>query len=610
MANQWKAESTPSVRNLAARAIATRTKIFQLPSAGVVALFLFVGAAHAQTKCTPSCSPTTGANCLLVSNFGTGYVEQYDECGNLINSEFINAGGASEGIACLSGTANEVAVANNTNTIGVFNLATGAALPPFPPLGTSSTQIAALSTNATGTVIYAGDYGDTPLGRIYALDPTTGAPRSGTYGPPPSLPGYVLSPTAHDVQVGFNGNVFGTFFMTDDSGVNEYDPFLSLTPPYSPLQFIPLSFLTNPLTCPTFPSPIGQQCPENLAGMVFDASGNLWVSSTPKSPTWEDGIFEFDPNGNPLNFVPDVSALPIGLAIAPPGAPNAGNVIVANFLLGTVSQIEVANTCTGTVSTPGTCPLMPFFTTGGEPKYPRYTESCPNPDNDGYVEICKKSNPSYPVRGIFDFTVTAPFFSSGTIEVPVGECSGAIQVPSGTVTITETPKIGVAVSNVTAYSDNQGGFHVPELKSWTAPNLNATVGVKPGGVSGETLANFTNYAAPPGQLKICKIAGAGIPVGTPFTFTTTVGRITNTYTIEAGPADQGGFCELAGTFPVNTQVTVAEIPPFPPGDIPESITVAPSSRGSDPILTPEGASIIATIGDGITEVDVTNIHQF
>jgi hypothetical protein len=268
----------------------------------------------------------------------------------------------------------------------------------------------------------------------------TGAPLSG-YGPPPSSPGYVDSPTAHDVQVGFNGNVFGTYFMTTDSGVNEYDPFLSLRAPYSPLNFI------SGTSCATFTGVTPQkECAYNLAGMVFDAAGDLWVSSTPKSPPSVDGIFEFDPNGKPLNFVPDPGALPIGLAIAPPGAPNAGNVIVANILLGTVTQIGA---CTGTVAVPGTCKMSPFFTTGGEPKYPRYTASCPNPDNDGYIEVCKRSNPAHPVTGIYDFTATAPYFSSGTLEVPVGECTGAVQVPSGTVTVTETPVIGVAVSKVT-----------------------------------------------------------------------------------------------------------------------------------------------------------------
>ena len=45
--------------------------------------------------------------------------------------------------------------------------------------------------------------------------------------------------------------------------------------------------------------------------------------------------------------------------------------------------------------------------------------NCHNPAYDGYLEICKQSDPNNPVTGTFDFTVTAPFFSSGPYHVPV-----------------------------------------------------------------------------------------------------------------------------------------------------------------------------------------------
>ena len=49
------------------------------------------------------------------------------------------------------------------------------------------------------------------------------------------------------------------------------------------------------------------------------------------------------------------------------------------------------------------------------------------------------------------------------------------------------------------------------------PQLTATVTVVPGDEFRlETVATYTNYAAPPGTLKICKIAGPGITVGTNF----------------------------------------------------------------------------------------------
>lgn len=625
MANQCEAESTRDLRKLAGGAIVTRTKIYQLLCVCAAAVFLFVGSARAQC---PTTSP-----CILVSNFGTGthsslrQVEVYSDDGKTVETPGLLSGcpstncpvgaGGGEGIVGLSGSSNVMYVANSGAYINAFDLA-GVWKGGLDVTG----NVAGMVANASGTTIYAGQYN---WGNVLSLAPLDAAPflmlTATTPAPPP--PPLLPPDDAHDVVIGtyppsLAGDVFTSYFPNLNSGVNQF----SSTDPGSALSFQGGSLPRPPNNCATFSG--RRHCWTNLTGMVFDAAGNLWVNSAFQSrnvpPLPEDsGTFEFSPTGSmppdfvPVNFTPvplaagGSAADPVGVTIAPAGDPFCPNcIIIANFSKGTVSMINPgvndAN-CTGTVSSPGTCDTSLFFTPGGNPKYVVYSQSFPNPDNNGYIEVCKQSNPSHPVTGIFDFMVKAPLFSSGTVEVPVGECSGSIQVPSGTVTITETPVIGVAVSNVTATSYNQDGFPVNELISWTAPDLNATVTVVPGDVALETLATFTNYAAPPGQLKICKIAGAGVEVGTPFTFTTTVGRTINKYTIEAGPADQGGFCELAGTFPVNTQVTVAETVP---GGIIPKITVAPPGRGSDLTFN----SVVATIFDGITEVDFTNTHQF
>ena len=182
------------------------------------------------------------------------------------------------------------------------------------------------------------------------------------------------------------------------------------------------------------------------------------------------------------------------------------------------------------------------------------------PYNDGYLEICKQGNTQYPPPNqVYDFTATASMFSSGTVQVPLGSCSGPLHVPSGDLTVSETPVTGVLVSDVEAYSYNQLGQYVNQLMTWTEPELSAVVGVDKGDVSLETLATFTNYAASPGQLKICKVAGQNVAVGTPFSFTVTGPQgYRQSYTIDAGPEDQGGYCQLADTFAANTPVTVTE----------------------------------------------------
>ncbi len=223
--------------------------------------------------------------------------------------------------------------------------------------------------------------------------------------------------------------------------------------------------------------------------------------------------------------------------------------------------------------------------------------NCQNPAYDGYIELCKQTDPDYLVNGTFDFTLTAPFFSAGPIAVDVGTCSNPIQVPSGTVTITEAPQIGVAVENVTAYSYDALGFQLDELDSWTPPQLTATVTVVPGDdVSLETVATFTNYAAPPGALKVCKIAGPGVTVGTLFNFTATG---LSPFQIPAGPPP-GGSCQIVGTFPVNTPVTVRES--VPAGVFVSNITVNPPNRGGQQTSN----SVVVTIGSGFTEVDFTD----
>ena len=126
-----------------------------------------------------------------------------------------------------------------------------------------------------------------------------------------------------------------------------------------------------------------------------------------------------------------------------------------------------------------------------------------------------------------------------------------------------------------------------------------------GGVNLETVATFTNYAAPPGVLKVCKIAGPGVKVGTPFSFWAFGGSSAVFSQINAGPPP-GGSCQIVGTWPVNTPVTVAETP-IPSGVSVSNVTVNPPNRGGPPNLS--GGYVVATIGSGITEVDFTDVIQ-
>jgi len=101
-----------------------------------------------------------------------------------------------------------------------------------------------------------------------------------------------------------------------------------------------------------------------------------------------------------------------------------------------------------------------------------------------------------------------------------------------------------------------------------------------------------------GILKVCKVAGLGVAVGTSFSFTAG----TSTFTVPAGPAP-GGYCVVGPTFPVGTNVTVDEA--VPPGHVVSSIVVAPPGQIVGTPNLPAG-SVNIMIGSGVTEVTFTD----
>jgi hypothetical protein len=224
------------------------------------------------------------------------------------------------------------------------------------------------------------------------------------------------------------------------------------------------------------------------------------------------------------------------------------------------------------------------------------------------------------VSGFFDFTVNTNPGSVYTI--PVGVCTGPIQVlvarppanppgPSpapgttafGQVFVTELAEPGFTLEDMTTSpADRQ----ILEVYNLGLPNTqdcaisnnmqNCVPFTNTGGgyqwarvyeastPSDQTIYNFFNRTNP-GTIKICKIAGRGVPIGTRFVFEI-LGReagpaggpilpgqdVIRTVTVSAGPADQGGFCTIvtdpvgaspsggpATRFIVGTQAFVQEV---------------------------------------------------
>jgi hypothetical protein len=103
----------------------------------------------------------------------------------------------------------------------------------------------------------------------------------------------------------------------------------------------------------------------------------------------------------------------------------------------------------------------------------------------GFIEICKQSTGSPAVTGTFDFTV-----GGQTYTIPVGVCTGPIELPLGANTITESFKVNTAVSGCTA---------VPSpLTSCNPVSGSAVVNVVPGGIAAQEIVTFTNRNTGPG----------------------------------------------------------------------------------------------------------------
>ena len=100
-----------------------------------------------------------------------------------------------------------------------------------------------------------------------------------------------------------------------------------------------------------------------------------------------------------------------------------------------------------------------------------------------------------------------------------------------------------------------------------------------------------------GQLKVCKVAGSGVAVGTLFAF-----RVNGSnYNVPAGPADRNGYCILAGQYPVNSEITIEEV--IPDGYYVSRIEVKPDRTVSR--NTPGGV-VTVRIVSGVIEAIFTN----
>lgn len=123
------------------------------------------------------------------------------------------------------------------------------------------------------------------------------------------------------------------------------------------------------------------------------------------------------------------------------------------------------------------------------------------------------------------------------------------------------------------------------------------------GGSFQNHAGYDNWQCviTPSALKLCKVAGPGITLGTAYTFSYATPLASGLVTVPAGPAP-GGYCELVPNVIAGSPVTVQEYNPPSHG---ANITVngLPPSPGLY-----NGNTVNFSTGNGITEVTYTNTN--
>ena len=218
----------------------------------------------------------------------------------------------------------------------------------------------------------------------------------------------------------------------------------------------------------------------------------------------------------------------------------------------------------------------------------------------GIVEICKESLDSGVEGQIFTFTIdelpspgapstaidpaTGLPFTQPVFRALAGQCTGPISVLVPADSTAFSPRRGVVNVRERALAgfiftgaDTADGLSAPQerLIAVDVPNRRVTAVVVEGGVRDQTTIFFFNRTAA-AELKVCKIAGPGIPIGQRFDFSVTgtaplapgpdgtvpMGGmpVTRAVSVSAGPESSRGFCQVVpGTFVVDSSATVTEL---------------------------------------------------
>jgi hypothetical protein len=213
------------------------------------------------------------------------------------------------------------------------------------------------------------------------------------------------------------------------------------------------------------------------------------------------------------------------------------------------------------------------------------------PAGKGTLEVCKSSYNGMSGRS-FKFSITG----GSEITVKGGRCSGPMQVPSGTVNITESPALpSDAATDVAAVRATPSNRLLTQNLAAKTVSVNVPADST---AANETRVTFINQPAGgnKGDLKICKVTETPAFVGRQFSFTVNGGPAISTEANNFADSPGDWSCRLAGSFQVGSKVTVKEL--IPAGTDLAWIDTDPADRLGN-IDTNLGTAEI-TIGSGVT----------
>jgi hypothetical protein len=268
----------------------------------------------------------------------------------------------------------------------------------------------------------------------------------------------------------------------------------------------------------------------------------------------------------------------------------AGPVIITETLPSGIKLTSVTTLPSGSLvsSNPAAGTATVTVSAGGQTIATFLNTIIPVIPTTGFLQICKVAGSGVAVGTSFTFDVGGTPVTVQAGPAPGGTCSPPLVVPAGPAIIKETLPTGTALTSVSTIPSGL-------LVSSNLPAGMATVTVNAGG---ETIVTFQNAIIPviptTGLLQICKVAGAGIPVGTDFIFNVAGTPVT----VPAGPAP-GGSCSPAFEVPPGA-VLITETPSA--GAVLTSVSTVPAglllssdvAAGTATVMVNAGGETIAT----------------